>query len=109
MVALVDLVELLDVDELDELEDVVDVDDVELVGDVVVLGAVGVNVVCPTLKPSAAASVPLPEIVMSAVLFRAVMTSWPLLLSEAVTCALVERLTLSALIRSPTVSVPVDV
>jgi len=32
-----------------------------------------------------------------------------LLLSDAVTCALVGRSTLSALIRSPTVSVPVDV
>jgi hypothetical protein len=38
-----------------------------------------------------------------------VMTNWPPALIEAVTCALVERSTLMALIRSPTVSVPVDV
>ena len=57
----------------------------------------------------AAASVPLPTIRIGLDLFLLVVTSWPLPLSEAVTCALVGRSTLMASIRSPTVSVPVDV
>jgi hypothetical protein len=50
-----------------------------------------------------------PPIFIVSVSFLPVITSSPRLLSEAVTCALVGRSTLIALIRSPIVSVPVDV
>jgi len=43
------------------------------------------------------------------VLYLPVMTRSPLLLSDAVTCALPKTFVLRALIRSATVSVPVDV
>ena len=69
-------------------------------------GVIGVKLSLPVPKPSAAASLPLPSIVMMSLVFRAVMTSLPLPLSDAVTKAGPE---LMALIRSPTVSSPVDV
>jgi len=46
---------------------------------------------------------------IESVSFLLVMTSWSLVLTDATTCALVGRSMLRALIRSPTVSVPVDV
>jgi hypothetical protein len=73
------------------------------------LGAVGVKVLFVTPKPMALASVPLPLIVIVSVSFLLVITSWPVLLIVAVTCALVGRSTLRVLIRSATVSFPVDV
>lgn len=72
-------------------------------------GAVGWKPAFPTPKPMAVASVPLPTIAIESLSFRLVITSWPLAFSDAVTCALVGRSMLMALIRSPTVSVPVDV
>jgi len=89
------------VDELEEAVDELEVDEG--------LAAVGRKVSLPTPKPIAAASAPLPPTKIELLSPRLVMTSWPLALSEAVTFALVGRSTLMALIRSPMVSVPVDV
>ena len=71
--------------------------------------AFGKKVLLPTPKPIAAASLPLPPTKIALVSSRLVMTSWLPALIEAVTFALVGRSTLMALMRSPTVSVPVDV
>jgi hypothetical protein len=68
--------------------------------------AFGVKLLFPVPKPSAAASLPLPSIVMMSLVSRDVMARWPLALSDATTNAGPE---LMALMRSPTVSVPVDV
>ena len=72
-------------------------------------GAVGSKAELPTPKPMAAASVPLPTTAIESLSFLLVMTSLPELLSDALTCALVGRSRLIALIKSPTVSVPVEV
>lgn len=72
-------------------------------------GLAGKNVSCPTVKPIAAASLPLPPMKIASVEFLLVMTNWPLLFSDTVTFAFVGKSILMALIRSPTVSVPVDV
>jgi len=93
------------VDELEEVEEAEELEELEELAD----GAVGAKVSFLTPKPRTAASVPLPTIAIVSFSFRLVITSLPLLLSDAVTCALVGRSTLMALIRSPTVSVPVDV
>lgn len=60
----------------------------------------------PALNPKFAAFVP-PMLSVS-VSFLPLMTSWPLLLSHAATCALPKTFLLMALSRSPTVSLPVD-
>lgn len=72
-------------------------------------GAGGWKAALPTPKPIADASVPLPTTATESLSFLLVITSLPALLSEAVTCALVGRSRLIALIRLPTVSVPVEV
>jgi len=95
-------VELEAVDELDEPEELAEAE--ELVVD----GSFGLKLSLPRPKPMAAASLPLPPTVIKLVSFLAVNTNWPLLLREAVTCALVGRSTLIALIKSATVSLPVD-
>lgn len=104
LVDLLDVLLLLDVElvfeALEELEELDAVDALD------VFAAVGVKLLLPVPKPSAAASLPLPSMVMMSVVFRAVMVRWPLALSDAVTNAGPE---LMALMRSPTVSVPVDV
>lgn len=69
-------------------------------------GVVGVKLLLPMPKPSAAASLPLLSTVTVSLLSLAVITNLPLLLIEAVTNAGPE---LMALIRSATVSLPVDV
>ncbi len=84
-------------------------DDPVVVPDVVLDGVVGCAELFLVPKPIAAASVPLPTTAIESLLFLLVMIRRPLLLSDAVTCALVGRSTLMALIRSPIVSVPVDV
>lgn len=89
-------------EEPDEL--VEELDEFEVVAD----GSFGVKLSLPLPKPMAAAAVPVPLTVIKLVSFLAVRTSWPLLLREALTCALVGRSTLMALIRSATVSLPVD-
>ncbi len=91
--------ELEDVEELGELDDFAVLDD----------GLVGWKAELPLPKPMALASVPLPTSAIESFWFLLLTTSLPLLLSEAVTCALVGRSRLIASIRSPTVSVPVDV
>ncbi len=73
------------------------------------LGVVGWAELFLAPNPIAAASVPLPTTAIESLLFMLVMTNWPCALIEAVTCALVGRSMLMALMRSPTVSVPVDV
>lgn len=93
---LVPEVELVSVEEVDALDEVVAVEE----------AACGLKVSFSLPKPSAAASLPLPETVTVSVSSLAVMTKLPLELIEAVTKALPEFM---ALIRSPTVSVPVDV
>lgn len=72
----------------------------------VAAGAFGTKLLLPVPNPSAAASSPLPSTVTISVWFLAVMTSFPAPLIEAVTKA---APALMALIRSATVSVPVDV
>ncbi len=67
------------------------------------------NVLLPTPKPMAAASLPLPPIKIALLVSLLVMTNLPWALSEAVTLALVGRFRLMAFRRSATVSVPVDV
>lgn len=84
-----------------------DCDDAEEAGEVE--AAFGKKVLLPTPKPIAAASLPLPPTKIALVSSRLVMTSWLPALIEAVTFALVGRSTLMALMRSPTVSVPVEV
>ena len=91
-------------DEFEELEEL----EALAVPEALAVGAVGANAVLPTPNPSEAGAVAVPPIVIVSLLSRLVMTSWPLALSEAVTFALVGRSTLRALIRSPTVSLPVD-
>ena len=91
----------LDEDFVDETDEVEDAEEVE--------AAFGRNALFPTAKPMAAASVPLPPMKIALVTSLLVITSWPLALSEAVTFALVGKSTLMALMRSPMVSVPVDV
>lgn len=102
--AVLELLVLFDADPVDELEALEELAVLAGLAD----GGVGLKVVCPTPKPMADASVPVPPIVMNAVSFLPVITSWPRLFSDAVTCALVDRFTLRASIRSPTVSVPVE-
>jgi len=104
-----DPVELLvpvDEEPVDEFEEVAELELPEELRDA---AAVGTKVLFTTPKPMADASVPVPPIVIALVSFRLVMTNRPSLLSEAVTCALVGRSVLMAPIKSPTVSVPVDV
>jgi hypothetical protein len=94
-----------------ELEKLAGPEVLDEVGDaaVVVEGFVGWNAELPLPKPISVASVPLPTIAIESFLFLLVITNLPLLLREAVTCALVGRSMLIASIRLPTVSVPVDV
>ena len=88
------------VDEFEELE--------ELLGAVEALeGAVGRKLSFPEPKPTAAAL--LPPTVIAATSSLPVMTRSPLLLSHAATFAWPETLALRALIKLPTVSLPVDV
>ena len=101
----VELFDPLDEDPVDELEEVEELEAPEEPED----GAVGAKVLFLPPKPMIEASVPLPTIAIVSFSFRLVITSCPLPLSDAVTCALEGRSTLMALIRSPTVSVPVDV
>ena len=98
-----DCAELLDA--VDELEEPEELDALEALAD----GSFGLKVLLVTPKPIAAASMPLPPTVIKSVLFLAVSTNWPLPLSDAVTWALVGRSILSASIRSPIVSLPVEV
>ncbi len=72
-------------------------------------GLVGAKVSCPAPKPMAAASVPLPPTVTELVASLLAITRSPLLLSQAATFAWPATFALMALIRSPTVSVPVEV
>jgi hypothetical protein len=69
-------------------------------------GAFGVKLLLPVPNPRAAASLPLPSTVTISLSFLAVMTSFPLPLIDAFTKAGPE---LMALIRSATVSSPVEV
>ena len=71
--------------------------------------ALGRKVLLPVPKPIAAASLPLPPTKIALVTSLLVITSWPPALIDAITFALVGRSTLMVLIRSATVSVPVDV
>lgn len=103
---LVDEFEELDDDEAPELLDAFAALDA---AEELAVGWVGEKTVLPVPKPIAAAAVPVPAIVMMSLVFLLVKTSSPLALSAAVTLALVGRSTLTALIRSATVSVPVDV
>ena len=96
---LVDDVELPNDAPLDELEALEEAGALER-------GVVGVKLLLPVPNPRAAASLPLPSTVTSSLSFLAVMTSFPPLSIEAVTKAGPE---LMALIRSATVSVPVEV
>lgn len=99
--------ELLWDDELVLLE-LVAVDALVVLGEVEagVEPAFGVKLLLPVPKPSAAASLPLPSTVMMSLVSRDVMVRWPLALSDATTNAGPE---LMALMRSPIVSVPVEV
>jgi hypothetical protein len=85
----------------DEFEEAEDAGEVE--------AAFGRKVLFPTAKPIAEESAPLPPMKIALVRSLLVITSWPLALSDAVTFALVGRSILMALIRSPMVSVPVEV
>jgi hypothetical protein len=101
-VALLEDAPLGEFEALDELEALEELD----VSEVLEVGVFGVKLLLPVPNPSAAASLPLPSTVTISLSFLAVMTSFPLPAIVAVTKAGPE---LIALMRSATVSLPVDV
>jgi hypothetical protein len=98
----VELLELPDDEAADELEVLEVLEEPEVLEEFLV----GLNVLFPAPKPMSVASVPLTT--TWSLLNFPLMTSLPLLLIDAVTCA-PPGLVLMVLIRSATVSVPVDV